>query len=275
MAADHCMNFKHPFTICALSVVLAGPGKGQDIKFSVPTQPATQDPSAAPAPDQAPDATAATPSPSGFTEDQKAEEFGWFVSQKVGIAQWGFTPEQAEAIGRGVIEALEGRDSPYDIQKIGPDMDQFTRTKQAAYYANLKRRSLAADEALFAKLKDDKTVVETPSGLRYKILQPGSSSSPGASDTVTVNYEGRLVDGTVFDSSASHGKPLQIALGQTIPGWVEGLQKIGKGGQILLFIPPDLAYGDTPKGPIPPGSALVFKIELVDFAPGAPAAAGK
>jgi FKBP-type peptidyl-prolyl cis-trans isomerase len=89
-----------------------------------------------------------------------------------------------------------------------------------------------------------------------------------------VNYSGSLIDGSVFDSSDRAGKPLDIALNQVIPGWTEGLQKIGKGGQIMLFVPPQLGYGDDGRPGIPPGSVLVFKVDLLDFSPGAPAAPG-
>ncbi len=271
------MKIKHFPTLCALSLGLAGLAGAQDIKFTVPPTPAGQDPAQAPAPAAAPAAEAAAPATAApsFTDTQKAEEFGWFVSQKVGIAGLSFTPEQAEAVGRGVTEALEGRDSPYDIQKIGPEMDQFTRAKTAAAAENAKRRNLAADEVLFKKLKEDKNVIETQDGLRYQILQPGTGGSPAPTDTVVVNYTGLLVDGTVFDTTKQRGKPVEIGLNQTIPGWIEGLQKIGKGGKIRLFIPPDLAYGDNGNARVPPSAALIFEVELVDFRPAAPAAAGK
>jgi FKBP-type peptidyl-prolyl cis-trans isomerase len=271
------MKIKRSLTICAVSLGLAGLGMAQDIKFSVPPVPAGQDQSPAPAPAAAPapEASAATPAAPAYSDLQKAEEFGWFVSQKVGIAGWGFTQEQAEAVGRGVTEALEGRGSPFEIQKIGPEMDQFTRAHELAAVANAKRKNLAENEALFAKLKQDKDIVETPSGLRYKIIQQGTGGTPGPTDTVTVNYEGRLVNGVMFDSSAQHGgKPAEIALSSTIPGWVEGLQKVGKGGKIVLVIPPDLAYGDNNPN-LPPSAALVFNIELIDFKPTPPAAPAK
>ena len=120
------MKIQHSLTICALSVCLAALGKAQDIKFTVPpTSAATQDQAPAPsaAPASAAEAPAAAPAPSAFSEQQKAEEFGWFLTQKFGIAQWGFSQAQAEAIGRGLVEGLEGRDSPFDLQKIGPEMD--------------------------------------------------------------------------------------------------------------------------------------------------------
>jgi FKBP-type peptidyl-prolyl cis-trans isomerase len=274
------MKIKHFPTICALSACLAGLGRAQDIKFTVPPVPAGQDQAQppAPAPSQAPaqaDAPATTPSAPAFTDVQKAEEFGWFVSQKVGITDLSFSPEQAEAVGRGVTEALEGRDSPYDVQKIGPEEEQYARAKTTAAFELKKRRNLAVDEAMFKKLKDEKNVIETQDGLRYEILQPGTGASPAPTDTIVVNYTGWFIDGTVFDSSKRHGKPVEIALNQTIPGWIEGLQKIGKGGKIRLYIPPDLAYGDNGNSGVPPEAALIFEVELLDVKPAGPAAAGK
>jgi FKBP-type peptidyl-prolyl cis-trans isomerase len=124
---------------------------------------------------------------------------------------------------------------------------------------------MAQATAYFAKLKEDKNVIETPSGLRYQIMNPGTGNPPKSTDTVKVNYTGSLIDGNVFDSSDRHGKPLDIQLDKVVAGWTEGLQKIGKGGQIMLFIPPQLGYGDNGPPGIPPGSVLVFKVDLLDI----------
>ncbi len=90
-----------------------------------------------------------------------------------------------------------------------------------------------------------------------------------------VNYTGTLVDGTVFDSSAQRGQPAEFPLDGVIPGWTEGIQKIGKGGKIKLYVPPELGYGDEGRPGIPPGSTLIFDVELLDIkpTPAAPAAA--
>ena len=105
-------------------------------------------------------------------------------------------------------------------------------------------------------------------------MNPGTGAPPKATDTVKVNYSGTLIDGSVFDSSDRQGKPLEIQLDKVIAGWTEGLQKIGKGGEIMLFVPPQLGYGDDGRPGIPPGSVLVFKVTLLDYtpAPAAPAA---
>ena len=89
-----------------------------------------------------------------------------------------------------------------------------------------------------------------------------------------MHYTGKLIDGTVFDSSVQRGEPAEFPLDQVIPGWTEGIQKVNKGGKITLYVPPQLAYGDEGRPSIPPGSTLVFDVELLDIKPtvAAPAA---
>jgi FKBP-type peptidyl-prolyl cis-trans isomerase len=162
-----------------------------------------------------------------------------------------------------------GQEAPFEIQKIGQAMTDFIQKKQAAMLETIKTKNMGQAAAYFAKLKEDKDVVELPSGLRYQILKPGAGDPPKPTDTVRVNYTGTLIDGTVFDSSDRAGKPLEIPLNNVIAGWTEGMQKIGKGGQIMLFVPPQLGYGDDGRPGIPPGSVLVFKVELLDINPAA------
>jgi FKBP-type peptidyl-prolyl cis-trans isomerase len=117
----------------------------------------------------------------------------------------------------------------------------------------------------FTKLKENKAVIQLPSGLCYEIVKPGSGAYPAPTDTVEVNYTGTLTDGTVFDRST---QPVEFPLNQVIPGWTEGLQLINKGGRIRLYIPASLAYGDQAQPGIPAGSTLIFDIELLDVRPG-------
>ncbi len=103
----------------------------------------------------------------------------------------------------------------------------------------------------------------TSSGLKYRVVREGSDTKPGAQDSVTVHYEGKLEDGTVFDSSYKRGETISFPLGGVIKGWTEGLQLVGEGGEIELIIPPDLGYGATGAPPVIPGNAtLHFKVEL-------------
>jgi FKBP-type peptidyl-prolyl cis-trans isomerase len=110
-------------------------------------------------------------------------------------------------------------------------------------------------------------VITTASGLQYKILVEGDGAKPLATDQVTVHYEGRLINGEVFDSSYERGEPATFPLNGVIPGWTEGLQYISTGGKAELYIPSDLGYGSrgTPDGSIPPHSTLVFTVELISI----------
>jgi FKBP-type peptidyl-prolyl cis-trans isomerase len=107
-------------------------------------------------------------------------------------------------------------------------------------------------------------VFTTPSGLQYEVLVQGSGPRPTASSRVRVDYEGKLLDGTVFDSSYTRGQPAEFPLGGVIKGWTEGLQLMEKGASYRFFIPPDLAYGENGTGNIPPNSTLIFKVDLLE-----------
>jgi len=108
-------------------------------------------------------------------------------------------------------------------------------------------------------------VVQTPSGLQYKILTEGKGKSPKPSDTVKVNYRGTLLDGTEFDSSYKRNEPIEFPLNRVIPGWTEGLQLVKEGGKIELYIPSKLAYGPRGAGgAIGPDETLIFEIELLE-----------
>lgn len=107
-------------------------------------------------------------------------------------------------------------------------------------------------------------VVETASGLQYKVLTPGKGKKPTDSDVALVNYEGKLLDGTTFDKSP---QPTPMPVAGVVPGFAEGLKLMSKGAKYRFWIKPSLAYGTETKGPIPGNSTLAFDVELVDFLP--------
>ncbi|HUJ43768.1 MAG TPA: FKBP-type peptidyl-prolyl cis-trans isomerase [Opitutaceae bacterium] len=255
------MNRIHLILACLLSLGASAVLSAQDVKVNIPGQTAAPAASATPA--------AAAPA---FTEPQLLEVYGWWVGKQLGLFEQGFTKEQIDTVVKGLLVAAAGKNAPYDMELAGPQMDAFMRGKQAAYLTKLRQENLAEAKSFFEKLKDNKNVVELPSGLRYEVVRPGAGAYPKATDTVKVHYTGTLLNGTVFDSSVQRNEPAEFALNQVIAGWSEGLQKINQGGKIRLYVPSQLAYGDSGNQNIPPGAALIFDVDLLEIK-GAPAAA--
>lgn len=145
-------------------------------------------------------------------------------------------------------------------------MGAWQQEMQAKKQVELQQAGLHAREegALFLISNREKEgVIETPSGLQYKIEKEGEGVKPQATDTVNVHYHGCLLNGEVFDSSVLRNEPISFPLNQVIPGWTEGVQLMSVGSKYKFFIPADLAYGDAPVGTIPGGSTLIFDVELL------------
>ena len=124
-------------------------------------------------------------------------------------------------------------------------------------------KNLADGKAFLEENQKKEGVRTLPSGLQYKVLVEGSGKSPKATDQVTVNYRGKLIDGTEFDSSYQRGTPATFPVNGVISGWTEALQLMKEGSKWQLFIPPNLGYGARGVGRIPPNSTLIFEVELL------------
>jgi peptidylprolyl isomerase/FKBP-type peptidyl-prolyl cis-trans isomerase FklB len=140
--------------------------------------------------------------------------------------------------------------------------------------AKPKAKAAAAMPSGAAKAFLDKNaktpgVVVTKSGLQYQVLRSGPATGlhPKPADEIKVNYEGKLTTGEVFDSSYERGAPAVMTLSGLVPGWIEALQLMRPGDEWMLWLPPELGYGDRDAGPIPSGSVLIFKLELIDVLP--------
>ena len=142
--------------------------------------------------------------------------------------------------------------------------DTENTTDTIADYGNeIKDNKTIGREFLEETAKND-SVVQTKSGLQYMVLKEGTGVKPGPTDKVTVHYTGKLIDGTVFDSSVENGEPVTFPLDGVIPGWTEGLQLMSEGSKYRLFIPSELAYGSKGAGDkILPNSTLIFDVELI------------
>lgn len=275
------MKLKTSFAVSVIALCLTAMVRAEDIKINVPgsssasaAKPAASAPAVS-APVAAPAAVAT------YSDAQVLEALGWVTYMNSPFPNFGLNPSQEECFVKGLVAATQAKECPYGIEKIGPSMQSFMQRKYAEAIDAMKKKNAADSVAYFAKLKEDKKVVFLPSGLAYEVIQPGTGDYPKATDTVKVNYTGKLTDGTVFDSNQQPDQPYQpvaFELSKVIPGFTEGLQKINRGGKIRLHIPAQLAYGENPdpRSGIPPLATLVFDIELVDVsatAPAAPAAA--
>jgi FKBP-type peptidyl-prolyl cis-trans isomerase len=109
------------------------------------------------------------------------------------------------------------------------------------------------------------SVISLPSGLQYVVLKDGNGAKPTMNDRIMVHYTGKLIDGTIFDSSYQRNEPAQFIVGQVIPGWVEALQLMSVGSKWRIFIPEELAYGSRAQGAIKPFSTLIFEVELIEI----------
>jgi len=218
----------------------------------------------APAAAAAPKKPAAT-APEAAATDKNAASYSLGVSMGDQLRSSGIPPEaiNSERLAQGVRDAVTGKVKMSEEHQ--KNIQQLVRTAQEGA-AEANHKAAAAFLAANAKKPG---VVTTASGLQYLVLTPGKGESPKPTDEVTVNYRGTLIDGTEFDSSYKRGQPASFVLGRVIPGWTEGLQLMKPGGKTRLFVPPALAYDlhVRPGMGIPPGSLLIFEVELLSFKP--------
>ncbi|MEI6123821.1 MAG: FKBP-type peptidyl-prolyl cis-trans isomerase [Bacteroidota bacterium] len=168
----------------------------------------------------------------------------------------------------GLNKALKGTDSLFSLEKRQEIMTRFQKditAKQQAKQASEGQKNKEVGQAFLEENKTKKGVVTLPSGLQYKIIIQGTGSKPIPNDEVTVNYEGRFIDGKIFDSSYERKEPATFPLSGVIKGWTEGLQLMNTGSTYELYIPFDLAYGEKGFGQIPGSTTLIFKVELISI----------
>ncbi len=188
---------------------------------------------------------------------QEAKEI---VSQGVGFRIGSQISEDENLNSDTILKAIT---TVFEGKGEAPDQEQFAEATQLVQ-ADATKELRAAGETFLEENKSKDGITTTDSGLQYRVIEAGEGKFPKPSEQVTVHYTGKLVDGTVFDSSISRGEPTQFGVTQVIPGWVEGLQLMKPGAKYEFFIPQDLAYGEQgSQGSIPPFSALIFEVELI------------
>ena len=172
-----------------------------------------------------------------------------------------------EAFMKGLQEAVKE-----DSQSVSQmEVQGFLNTYFADLQANQMKRQykdhLDENKNFMTDNAKKDSVISLPSGLQYIVLRDGNGTKPTMNDKIKVHYTGKLIDGTIFDSSYQRNEPAEFIVGQVIPGWVEALQLMSVGSKWRLFIPEDLAYGSRAQGSIKPYSALIFEVELMDIIP--------
>lgn len=172
-----------------------------------------------------------------------------------------------EALAKGMQDGMTGTQLILTEQQMKDVLNKFQKDLMAKRSVEFNKKSdenKSKGEAFLTENKGKTGVVVLPSGLQYKILEAGTGTKPGKSDTVTVEYTGHLIDGTVFDSTEKTGKPATFQVSQVIPGWTEALQLMPAGSTWEIYVPSGLAYGPrSVGGPIGPNETLVFKIHLI------------
>ncbi len=173
----------------------------------------------------------------------------------------------------GLTDSFDGdfsmtMDEMFAALEIFQQRQQELMEQQMAETQEQAAEALAAGQEFLSTNGGRGEVVTLDSGLQYEVLEAGpGGASPAASDGVVAHYHGTLIDGTVFDSSVDRGEPAQFMLSQVIPGWTEALQLMSVGDHWRLFIPSDMAYGESSPTPtIPPNSVLIFDVELLEIA---------
>jgi FKBP-type peptidyl-prolyl cis-trans isomerase len=186
--------------------------------------------------------------------------YAWGLAMGNQLKAMGVNEIKSEDFKAGVAAVFEGTEPAMPIEDAQKIINE--------YLQELEKKATAAARAAGDKFLSENAekagVKTTASGLQYIVEKEGNGATPTAEDEVTVHYTGKLLDGTVFDSSVNRGEPATFPLNRVIPGWTEGLQLMKEGGKTTFFIPSDLAYG--PNGipnVIPPHSTLIFDVELI------------
>ena len=171
----------------------------------------------------------------------------------------------AQAVANGVLDSLNGIESPLSNEVIGKAFQEI-QAIMAEKSAEKGKVAAKAGKIFLAENAKKDGIQITASGLQYEVITEGSGDKPTAESTVSTHYHGTLIDGTVFDSSVERGQPAEFPVNRVIAGWTEALQLMPVGSKWRLFVPYELAYGEQGSGStIGPCATLIFEVELLEI----------
>ena len=216
--------------------------------------------------------------PSADKEDSKCNSLlntnmdtvSYMIGSEIGTSfKTNFIDIQPTALLAGVEAALQGNDTLFTEEEKNEIMTTFQFQLQMAEMERQEKVAAAnriEQDSFLTQNKKKEGILETPSGIQYKIITLGTGPKPLETDTVRVHYEGRFIDGEIFDASRKHGtEPVEFPLNRVISGWTQGLQLMPVGSTFELYIPAHLAYGERGNDRIPPSKMLIFIVELLDI----------
>jgi FKBP-type peptidyl-prolyl cis-trans isomerase FklB len=182
------------------------------------------------------------------------------VSIAQNLTQQGLGDVDADIFAKAVATVLNGENTEISAEEANKTINEYLTAKQAEIAAKAGEEG----KKYLEENANRDEISTTASGLQYEVLEEGTGASPSETSEVTVHYTGKLVDGTVFDSSVERGQPATFPLNRVIVGWTEGLQLMKEGAKYRFHIPYNLAYGENGTGPIPPYATLIFDVELIE-----------
>ena len=212
-------------------------------------------------------ATATTTTPTSL-QDQISYTIGVDMGKNLKAQAINVNPDM---LSQGIKDGMAGGATLLTQQQMDAALKKFQQdmtAKQQAQFKNAAAQNATDGASFLAKNKTQQGVVVLPNGLQYKIITPGTGTSPTATDSVTVDYEGSLINGQVFSTTYKDGKPVSFQVSQVIPGWQQALKMMKPGAEWMLYVPADLAYGTQGiSNSIGPNETLVFKIHLISVNP--------
>jgi len=190
--------------------------------------------------------------------DSVSYSLGILLAQN--LKQQGLDSVDINTLSQGINDVMSGNDLKVDLQEANRIVQEYMQAAQAKQFEGV----IAEGKAFLEANAQKEGVQSTASGLQYRVVQEGTGATPADTSSVTVHYTGKLVDGTVFDSSLKRGEPTTFGVNQVIAGWTEGLQLMKEGAKYEFYIPYNLAYGERGAGgAIPPYATLIFEVELI------------
>jgi len=214
--------------------------------------------------------SAATPADAPGAAADESTLYALGVAVAANLKQFDLSPKELETVKKGMTDSVTGAKlTGFDSSTADAKIEKLGEARTA----RLARANNEAAKAYLAKAAAEKGAQKSPSGLIYRSVKDGTGPTPKAKETAKVNYEARLIDGTVVDGSAKNKEPGAIQVGQAIPCLNEGIMKMNVGGKAVLVCPSSIAYGEQGRLPsVPPGSTVIFEMELLDTGKAAPSA---